>query len=87
MYPDTVRRSFKDVSLMPFGFGTCPGCGTENSVFRGVSSPMLQTLDELVQVAPGRFESAAYVVDWKCWRCGRQFQTEAMLQGAASFGV
>jgi len=66
---------------MPFGLGTCPYCGTQNSVFRGVTAPNSQALDK---GAPDRRESAAYVVDWKCWHCGRQFQTEVTLQGAAA---
>jgi hypothetical protein len=82
VYADTVGRSFKDVSLMPFGFGTCPCCGTQNSVFRGVKAPMFQALGELAPGAPDTRASAAYVVRWECWHCGRQFETEAMLQGA-----
>jgi hypothetical protein len=75
---------FEDVSLMPFELGTCPCCGTENSVFRGVKPLLLQTLGEQ---ALDRRESAAYVVDWKCRRCGRQFQTQEMLQGADRAGA
>jgi hypothetical protein len=84
VYPDTVGSSFKEGSLMPFEFGTCPCCGTENSVFRGVKPLLLQTPDEQ---ALDRRESAAYVVDWKCCRCGRQFQTQEVLQIAARSGV
>jgi hypothetical protein len=62
-------------------------CGTQNSVFRGVTSPAFQTLGELAQGAAHRRESTAYVVDWKCWHCGRQFQTETMLQDATRSGT
>ena len=46
-------------------------------MFRGVKPLVLQTLVERAD----KCESAAYVVDWKCWHCGRQFQTETKLQG------
>ncbi len=68
---------------MPFGLGICPRCGTQNNVFCGVMSPTLRTQGELAQAAPVRCEPAAHVVFWRCWRCGRQFKTEAVLQTAA----
>ena len=83
VYPHAVGRAIKDLILMPFRFGKCPCCGSQNSVFRGVKAPVFQAIDELAQVAPATRESAAYVVRWECWQCGRPFQTEAMLQGAA----
>jgi hypothetical protein len=68
---------------MSFAIGTCTRCGTQNHVFRGVEAPMLQRLDELSPGGGERSDSSAYVVYWKCWQCGCQFKTEAMLQKTA----
>jgi hypothetical protein len=68
---------------MSFGLGLCPHCATENSVFRGVRSPVMRTPNELAQAALDRCDPAANVVFWVCWHCNRQFQTEVTLQSAA----
>jgi uncharacterized protein with PIN domain len=65
---------------MPFGSGVCPRCGTCNSVLRGVMAPSLRAHGDVVQRAPKGGNPAAHIVFWTCWRCGRQFQTEAMVQ-------
>jgi hypothetical protein len=84
----TLWAACRGCCLMPLGIGVCPRCGTQSggwchSVFCGDMPATLRTQDELAQAAPVRCEPAAHVVFWRCWRCGRQFKTEAVLQTAA----
>jgi hypothetical protein len=81
-YTGICRGSYWS-QLMSFGLGICPHCGTENSVFRGVRSPMLRTPNELAKGASEGCDPAAHLVFWVCWHCDRQFQTEVMLHGVS----
>jgi hypothetical protein len=65
--------------MTKFTSGTCPRCGTQNRVFRGVEAPTLPGLDELAQEDPERSDSRPYVVYWECWHCRSEFETEATL--------